>query len=270
MRVAMLTLVCYGLLAMATQFGANVAGQGLDPVWAAAQARGVLRVGTDFGYAPFTGMRPVFQNGAQSEEPYGYDIDLARAVGTKLGLQVTFVPTSLEAAYETLAADQADTIISALPYAPEQGWRATFSTFYFNAGQVMVVRQDSSVQDSSQLAGLAIGTALGSDADTLARSFAAADSTITLRDSYDTPAQAFADLRRGALDAVIADNAAAQIAINTAPGLRFVPPALSLEPYAIAVSNRAFLLRDRINAALEELRREGWFEEAGRKWFQEK
>lgn len=265
--IAVLILGCYAVLAAATQFGANVAGQGLDPVWTAAQGRGVLRVATDFGYTPFTGTHMVLRNGVQREEPYGYDIDLAQALGAKLGLEVTFVPTSLEAAYETLTSDQADAVISALPYAPEQGWRASFSTFYFNAGQVLVVREDSPLERTDQLSGLTIGAALGSDADTLARSFVVQDHGIILRDGYDTPAEAMADLRSGTLDAVLADNAAAQIAINSAPGLRFVPPALTLEPYAIAVSNRAFVLHNRINIALDELRKEGWFEEAAKRWF---
>ena len=91
--------------------------QGLDPVWAAAQQRGVLRVATDFGYAPFTGTRRT----ASGEQPYGFDIDLAQAIAAKLGLRAEFVPTSLESAYEAITADHADVVISALPYAPGTG-----------------------------------------------------------------------------------------------------------------------------------------------------
>lgn len=261
--VALLVVVVYAGVAFSAQLGANIAGQGLDPVWAAAQQRGVLRVATDFGYAPFTEMRREFVGGVVRDQPAGFDIDLARAVAEKLGLQVEFVPTSLESAYETLASDRADVVISALPYAPEQGWRATFSSFYFNAGQVLVVREDSPITSAAQLDSLRVGVALGSDADTLARSLP----RLHLRASYDTPALALADLRRGALDAVLTDNAAALITLNSAPGLRFVPPALTLEPYAIGMSNRAFLLRERVNIALEALRGAGWFERKTVEWF---
>lgn len=265
--LATVVVSIYGLLALSAQLGANVAGQGLDPVWAAAQQRRTLRVATDFGYAPFTGMRPVTVNGELREEPFGYDIDLAQAIGKKLGLRIEFVPTSLESAYEAISSGQADMVVSALPYAPEQGWRANFSTFYFNAGQVLVVPDDSSIGSTDDLAGKTVGVALGSDADTFVRSLVKNNPRLLLRANYDTPDQAFAALRAGDLDAVIADNAAALSAINRGSGLRFVPPALTLEPYAIATSTRAYLLRDTINVALESLRDEGWFEDSGRRWF---
>src|SRR5215216_990745 len=95
----------------------------------------IAAVAVDFGYYPFSGL--------QRGQPIGYDIDLARAVGQKLGLAVEFVPSNLDSIYDDLANHKADMAASALPYAPEQGWRAIFSTFYFNAGQVLVVPEAS-------------------------------------------------------------------------------------------------------------------------------
>jgi len=47
-------LALYAALALSTELGANVAGQGLDPVWAEARQRGTLRVAIDLGFYPFT------------------------------------------------------------------------------------------------------------------------------------------------------------------------------------------------------------------------
>ncbi|NJO84244.1 MAG: amino acid ABC transporter substrate-binding protein [Blastochloris sp.] len=260
---AVIIALGYAFLAISSQSGANVAGQGLDPVWAAAQQRGALRIAVDFGFYPFSGV----ERGADGQDvPIGYDIDLARAVAQKLGLRAEFVPSSLDAIYEDLAGGKADMAASALPYAPHQGWRVNFSTFYFNAGQVLVVPVDSSITGIDQLAGTTIGAPLGSDADTYARKLAMSDPSITLRSDYDMPAEALADLRRGKLDAVIVDNASALIAIGNADGLRLVEPALTLEPYVLAVPSRAYLLHEQINQALDELRNEGFFEENGRRW----
>src|SRR6266542_2528331 len=154
-------LLAYALLAAITQLGANVAGQGPDPVWAAARQRGTLRVAVDFGYYPFSGVR--------QGQPIGYDIDLAQAIAQKLGLRTEFVPSSLDSIYDDLANHKADIAASALPYAPEQGWRVSFSTFYFNAGQVLVVSESSPIGGPNQLGGRIVGVPLGSDADTYAR-----------------------------------------------------------------------------------------------------
>jgi polar amino acid transport system substrate-binding protein len=257
--LATLILLIYAALAISAQLGANVAGQGLDPIWAAAQQRGVLRVAVDYGFFPFTDI--------VAGQPRGYDIDLAQAVAAKLGLRAEFVPSNLDSIYDDLANRKADLAASALPYAPEQGWRANFSTFYFNAGQVLVVPARSRIAGPDQLGGQRLGVALGSDADTYARNLLTNDPTILLRSDYDTPAEALADLRRGALDAAIVDNAAALTEMGHASGLRLVEPALTLEPYALAMPAEAFQLRAEVNRALDELRREGFFDQLGQKWF---
>jgi ABC-type amino acid transport substrate-binding protein len=256
---AVLLLLAYAILAVSTQLGASVAGQGPDPVWAAARHRGTLRVAVDFGYYPFSGV--------EQGQPIGYDIDLARAVGQKLDLAVEFVPSNLDSIYDDLANHKADMAASALPYAPEQGWRAGFSTFYFNAGQVLVVPTDSQIAGPQQLGERTLGAPLGSDADTFARKLAAGDPSITLRSDYDTPAAVLADLRRGVLDAAIVDNASALSDLGHQPGLKALGPALTLEPYVLAVPAEAYQLHDSINHALDNLRKEGYFEQLGKKWF---
>jgi ABC-type amino acid transport substrate-binding protein len=252
-------VITYALLAAITQLGASVAGQGPDPVWAAARQRGTLRVAVDFGFYPFSDV--------QQGQPIGYDIDLARAVAQKLGLRAEFVPSNLDSIYDDLANQKADLAASALPYAPEQGWRANFSTFYFNAGQVLVVPEESAISGPQQLGGRRLGAPLGSDADTYARRLTSGDPTIALRSIYDTPAEVLADLRRGNLDAAIVDNASALSDLGHAPGLRVVGPALTLEPYVLAMSSEAYQLRDAVNRALDQLRDEGFFDQLNRTWF---
>jgi polar amino acid transport system substrate-binding protein len=256
---ALAIVLAYTLLALATELGTGVAGQGLDPVWSAAQARGTLRVAVDYGFQPFTDI--------QGTTPRGYDIDLARAVAQKLGLQAEFVPSGLDSIYDDLAAGKADLGASALPYAPEQGWRVSFSEFYFNAGQVLVVRQGSPIVNEGALAGRRVGVALGSDADSYARALAKRVA-LSLDSSFDTPAAALTSLRSGTLDAVITDNVSALIAIGGRPGLTLVA-ALTLEPYTLVVPAPAFRLHSEVNRALVELRREGFFEQNGARWFVE-
>ncbi len=254
---ALCGVLLYGLLAWSAEHG-TPSGPALDPVWAAAQTRGSLRVATDVGFRPFAF--------AQGEHLVGYDIDLARAVAARLGLSVEFVPTGYDGLYDTLVSGRADMIAAALPYAPEQGFRARFSQFYFDAGQVLVAPADATLSGMSSLAGQRVGVALGSDADALARQLLRGGARFTLRSAYDEPAAALADLRAGRLDAVIVDNIAALEATQAAPGLRIVA-ALSSTPLALAVPRPAFRLEAEINRALGELRREGFFEELNRRWF---
>jgi ABC-type amino acid transport substrate-binding protein len=253
--MAVAILLGYALLAWTVEGGG--AGATLDPVLAAARARGTLNVAVDAGFRPFADF--------QSGEIVGYDIDLARAIAARMGLGVAFVPTGYDGLYDTLTSGRADMIAAGLPYAPEQGYRARFSGFYFDVGQVLVTRADGPAPGAVGLAGRRIGVALGSDADALARNRIRSGEAFDLRSTYDEPSQALADLRAGRLDAVITDNVSALSATQYDPALQ-ISAALSSEPLALAMPRAAFQLEAEVNQAIEQLRREGFFEELNRRW----
>ncbi|MGQ9549225.1 MAG: ABC transporter substrate-binding protein [Roseiflexus sp.] len=256
--VALLVLIGYAALAISAQTGLNVAGQGLDPVWAAAQQRRTLRVAVDLGFYPFTWM--------EDGQAVGYDIDLARSIATRLGMQVEFVPAGLDSIYDDLAARRADVAISALPYAPELGWRARFSHFYFDAGQMLVIRSGTPIATEADLAGRVVGVALGSDADTWARRRLMEGASFVLRADYETPEEALAALRRSDVDAVAVDHVSALIAMAHAPELQ-IATALTFEPYVIAMAPEAYRLHEAVNQALDDLRAEGLFDTLRERWF---
>lgn len=255
--LAGLLLLSYAYLAWGVSTP-TPAGPPLDPVLAAARERGLLRVATDVGFRPFTDQLP---DGRLT----GYDIELAEAIGARLGLRVEFVPTGYDALYDTLTSGRADLVASALPYAPEQGYRARFSSFYFDAGQILVAPAAAGLQGADDLRGLRVGVALGSDADALARRMAPGLPGMDLRSTYDEPAEVIAALRAGALDAAIVDNIVALGAVQGDPQLAIVA-ALSSDPYVLAISARAFQLQIEVNRALDELRAEGFLAELNRRW----
>jgi ABC-type amino acid transport substrate-binding protein len=252
---AVAVLLLYALLAWTSAGGGG--GAALDPVLTAARARGALHVAVDVGFRPFAEQR--------DGKLVGYDIDLARAVAARLGLRVEFVPTGFDALYDSLTSGRADMIASALPYAPEQGFRARFSQFYFDAGQVLVVRAEAATAGPAELRGTRVGVALGSDADALARRMARDGGGFSLSSAYDAPDEALKDLRAGRLDAVITDNVAALTAVQRAPGLR-IAAALTSEPFALAMPREAFQLEAEVNRALDELRAEGFLTELNARW----
>jgi polar amino acid transport system substrate-binding protein len=214
-------------------------------------------VAVDVGFRPFVDQR--------DGEFVGYDVDLARAVAGRLGLRAEFVSVGFDALYSALVSGQADMIASALPYAPEEGERARFSSFYFDAGQVLLVPDGSPIIGAGGLVGRRVGVALGSDADAMARRMAQSTVGMELRSAYDEPGQAVADLRAGRLDAVICDNVSALGAVHSASGVH-IAAALSSQPYVLAVPASAFQLQTEVNRALDDLRAAGLFEELNSRW----
>ncbi|NJN16214.1 MAG: amino acid ABC transporter substrate-binding protein [Oscillochloris sp.] len=237
--------------------GTAPAGPALDPIWQAIQERGTLRVAVDLGFRPFTNLR----NG----EPVGYDIDLAQAVAAELGVEAEFVAVGFDGLYDSLTSGRVDLIASALPYAPEQGYRARFSAVYFDAGLMLVAPAGSSLKGSDDLRNHVVGAALGSDADALLRRLAVDQPALDIRNQFDTPEAVLDALRADQLDAAIVDRITALSTQNRTPNLQIVE-ALSYDPYVLALPAAAFQFHAEVNAALDTLRAEGFFEELNARW----
>ncbi|HEY0737137.1 MAG TPA: ABC transporter substrate-binding protein [Herpetosiphonaceae bacterium] len=250
--LAILALLAYAWAANYTQRGAA------DPIWTAIQERGVLRVGTDPGFRPFAEERDgQFQ---------GYDIDLVTELARRENLRVEFVAVGYDALYDALSTRRVDLLAAALPLAPEQGWRARFSTPYLNAGQVLVVRKGAEIKQEADLAGHVAGAALGSEGDTLARKLQRDLPTLTLRSDFETTTAALDALDRGEVDAVIADTISALSAQHSHPNLA-IARALTFEPYVLAMPVEAYQLEQAVNGALEAMRQEQVFDRLNDRWF---
>lgn len=229
-----------------------------DPVWTEIQRRGVLRVGTDPGFRPFAEQR--------EGRLQGYDIDLVNELGRRLGLEVEFVPVGYDALYDALSTGRVDLLAAALPLAPEQGWRARFTTPYLNAGQLLIVGTGANIQDESQLGGRRVGVALGSEADTLARKLHRDLPSMTLQSTYETAEQALDALAGGELDAVITDTVSALTGVSEHPSLVIARP-LTFEPYVLAVPIAAYQLHQATNRQLDEMQQDKVFEQLNARWF---
>ncbi|MBN2470002.1 MAG: transporter substrate-binding domain-containing protein, partial [Anaerolineae bacterium] len=92
---------------------------------------GILRVGVDASYPPFA-VDP--GDGALT----GLDIDLARAVAEVMGVELRFINMGYDGLYDSLRANQADVLFSALRTDPLRTRDVRYSRSYFDAGQVLV------------------------------------------------------------------------------------------------------------------------------------
>jgi ABC-type amino acid transport substrate-binding protein len=250
--LAIVVLLAYGWTTSYTQRGAA------DPIWTAIQQRGVLRVGTDPGFRPFAEER--------DGQFRGYDIDLVTELARRQNLRVEFVAVGYDALYDALSTRRVDLLAAALPLAPEQGWRARFSTPYLNAGQAIIARSGAGITEAADLDGRVVGVALGSEGDTAARKLQRDLPAMTVRADFETSADAFAALDAGKVDAVIADTISALIAQRAHPNLG-IAHVLSFEPYVLAMPVEAYQLEQVINQGLAALRQEQVIDRLNERWF---
>lgn len=144
MRALRRAIVLAALLVLATVLG----GCGSKPSASGALDAGVLRVGTEGTYAPFSFHDP----GTGQLE--GYDVDVARAVGDKLGVKVEFVETPWDSIFAALEASRFDVVANQVTITPERQAKYDMSEPYSVGEGVIVTRaDDTSITSLADLKG---------------------------------------------------------------------------------------------------------------------
>ena len=92
----------------------------------------------------------------------GFDIDLARDVAKKLNRPVEFKPIDWNAKEVELASGRIDAIWNGLSITPEREKKISFSTPYMKDEQIVVVLQNSPIQNLEDLKGKVVGVQNGS------------------------------------------------------------------------------------------------------------
>lgn len=236
-------------------------GRGADETWARIQQEGILRVGMDPSWPPFEYIDET------TGQIVGFDVDLAQAIGQRLGVEVELVNVGFDSLYDALYAGRFDAIISALPYDPLLYGDVAYSISYFNAGQVLVVRTDEKgISEVKDLSGKRLGVELASEGDVLGRRLQKKIEDLSLQ-TYMVPQDVLQALKEGEVKAAIVDAVSAHQFIAVEGGVQVAGDPLTDELYVVAVRLDSPLLLKAINEALVEMREDGTLEKLQRKWF---
>lgn len=229
-----------------------------DRAWEQVQATGVIRVGMDAAYPPF-------EDVSDAGEIVGFDVDLAREIGRRLGIEVQFVNIPYDGLYDALVTGQVDLLVSALVAGWENEAKANFTVPYFNAGEHLVVPGSSSLSSMEDLAGHTLAVEYGSGGDVEARKWERRLANLTV-ERYSDPATALTAVLDGEADAALVDGISAQLGAGQHSELR-VAESVTDELFAIAVGDESDELLTQVNRTLDEMMRDGTVGALIDRWF---
>jgi polar amino acid transport system substrate-binding protein len=186
----------------------------------------------------------------------GFDIDLMNAAAKAGGFAVEFKNTAWDGIFAGLENGKYDAVMSSVTITDERKKTMDFSLPYINAGQILVVKNETQgVTKLDDLMGKTIGAQIGTTGAFEIDKVKAADK-ITEK-TYDEIGLAFADLANGRIAAVVCDNpTAAQYALqnDTYKGkLKIVGERFTEEFYGVAVKKGNAKVLDVINAGLKKV-----------------
>jgi polar amino acid transport system substrate-binding protein len=220
------------------------------------RARGELVVGSDAAYPPF---EFVDKDG----NIVGIDIDIAKAIADHLKVKLRVVNTSFDGIIPALLAKKFDMIISAMTITPERAKQVDFSIPYYNAGQLITVREDDNrIKSEKDLQGKIVAVQLGTTGQFYAESLPG----IKEIRKFEMVDGAFLELKNGRVDAVIADDLTSLAFVRSTKGLKVINKLLTKEQYGIAVRKEDKALLREINIVIARLKKEGVIEKLREKW----
>ena len=223
----------------------------------------VIIVGLDDTFSPM-GFRD------ENNELIGFDIDLAKAAGEKMGAEIQFQPIDWDTKEIEIKSGKIDLIWNGFTVTEERKETFEFTKPYLDNKQLIIVRDDSTIASKAELEGKKVGLQEASSAleavskDEISQAFAEMP-------TYDTNVLAFQDLSIGRIDAVVADEITAKYYIENNPDcqLKTIDDDFGSEQYAVAANKGNTELIEKLQAALDEMNEDGTSAEISKKWFGE-
>lgn len=227
----------------------------------ALKARGTFVLGLDDSFPPL-GFR------SEDNEIVGYDIDLAKEVAKRLGVDFRAQPIDWDAKEMELETGKIDCIWNGFTITDDRRKALSFTEAYLNNDQVLVVREDSGITSLAGMTGKIVGIQSGSSAQEAVDDNAAFASSISKIIMFKDNITALNDLDIGGLDGVVMDSVVANYVIKTTgKPFTIIHDTLASEQYGVAFRKGDVKLAEKVQAVLEEMEADGTVAELSRKWF---
>jgi lysine-arginine-ornithine-binding protein len=231
-----------------------------------AQKWAEIRMATEGAYEPFNFVD-------KDGKLRGFDVDIANALCERAKVKCTLVAQDWDGIIPGLLARKYDAIVASMSITEERKQKVDFTDRYYKTPARFVTRKGSGLQITREgLKGKSIGVQRATiHANYLQDNY---KDVVSVK-QYDTQENANIDLANGRLDGVLADSIVMLFGFLQKPegkGFEFVGPELTDPKWfgdgaGIAVRKEDQDLKQLLNRALAEIRRDGTYKKINDKYF---
>lgn len=236
----------------------NGAGAGEEQSAAVTKTEGVITFGTNAEFPPF---EFVASNGVIDQYD-GIDMAIAKQIAEENGMTAAIENMEFDSLLIALQNGQIDAAIAGMTVTEERLESVDFSTPYYTATQVMIVKEDSDIAAATDMADKKICVVQGYTGEVCVQDLGYS------YEAFKKGTEAVLELVNGKCDVVVIDSATAQKYVSDNEGLKIVEDsaAFEAEEYAIAVRKGNTELLDMINKAVEAKLADGTISDLGVKY----
>jgi polar amino acid transport system substrate-binding protein len=228
-------------------------GKTLDEV----KTAGKLTVATSPDFPPFESL--------EGDEVVGIEVDIMELIAAELGIELEIIQMDFDSILPGIQLAKYDCGMSGITASEDRKENMLFTTPYYNAAQVIVVKSGSNINSKADLDGKKVSVQTGTTADA-----GCTDAGYDVQ-AFAANADAKAALTTGKVDAWVVDNLTAQQMVEEGDGLVILEEKMTEEPYAFAFAFGSEDLVAEIDAILVKLIADGTvesiFEKYGETYF---
>jgi arginine/ornithine transport system substrate-binding protein len=230
----------------------------------------MVRIGVEGAYPPFSST-------TADGNLVGFDIDIARALGKAMGVDIKLVAQDWDGIIPALMARKYDAIIASMSITEERKKKVAFTNKYYNTPARFVCKKET-IKDFTReqvgeaTAGKKIGVQRATIHDNFISDNGGKDAAIKRYASQD---EAYMDLVAGRVDMLLADSVAMSEGFLKKPegaDYQFVGPSLTEKKYfgegaGIAIRKKDTDLVEMFNKAIVQIRSDGTYKSIQDKYF---
>ena len=220
------------------------------------KSAGTVKIGMLVDFPPFGIMNT-------SNEPDGYDADVAKLLAKEFGVKVQIVPVTGPNRIPYLQSNQVDLLVASLGITEERAKSVDFSQPYAGISIGVFGAKATEVSKPEDLSGKTIGVARASTQDTGVTKIAPKDAKIQ---RFDDDASAVQALLSGQVQLIGVSNVVATQIEQAAPGRFDQKLQLSQQVQGIAVRKGSTELLTAVNAFIAKVKASGELGKIHEKW----
>ena len=208
---------------------------------------GKITIATSPDFPPFESL--------EGNEVVGIEVEIMKLIAKDLGVECEFVQMDFDSVLIGIQAAKYDCAMSGITVTPAREKNMLFTSPYYVAAQVIVVKEDSTIKAKADLKDKKISVQTGTTAESGCQ-----DEGLTV-EAFAANADAKAALTTGKVDAWVVDNLTAIQMVEEGDGLKILDENMTEEPYAFAFAKGSEDLVEAINTSLTKYINDGTVEQ---------
>ena len=220
-----------------------------------------LVMATSADYPPFE-----YIETDKSKEIIGFDVDLAKAIATKLGYEVKVEDMDFGGLVQSLKSGQADFVLAGMTPTEKRKKNVDFSDIYYTAQHMIISKKDSGIETLEDLKGKTVGVQLGSIQEGKAEEI---NKTVAIKvENRNRIPELIQELKAGRFDAIIIEDTVAKGYLEKEADLTNFTMSDDPEEAGSAIAfPKDSELTNKFNSELKKMKENGELQELIVKWF---